>query len=50
MPIESEGFGSYGWEIEVSVEQNKVDAYIYSEWKYLRFVRALKAHQDWRNR
>ena len=34
MAIGSEGFGGCGWEIEVSVEHNKADAYICSGWKY----------------
>jgi hypothetical protein len=48
MAIESEVFGSCVGEINVSVEKKNRGAWLCCGWKYLRFVLAGKAAQDWR--
>ena len=36
-------------EIDISVELKKWDDWLCFEWKYLRFIWAAKASQDWRH-
>ena len=48
MAIESEVFGSYVGEINVSVEIVNRGVWLCCGWNYLRFILAGKAAQDWR--
>jgi hypothetical protein len=50
MTIESEGFGRSVGEIDVSVVVNYGDAWLCCGWKYMGFVLAGKAPQDWLQR
>ena len=48
MAIGSEVFGSCVVEIKVLVEIENRDGWLCCGWKYMRFIRAVKATQDWR--
>jgi len=50
MATESEGFGRYVVEINVSVEIKDGDGWLCCSWNYMRLFWVGKVAQDWRNR